>query len=77
MKLHFQNHGKIRKPLLNFGEDKNKEERRKFRTFGIFFRKLVARPTRKILARNVKLEGYLGKFFFCKVDEDSKPYRSI
>ena len=38
----------MNKSWLNFGENKKKEVRRKFRTLGRFFKKLVAQPTREI-----------------------------
>ena len=47
MKLYLRNHEKIRTSWLNFDEDMKKEARRKCWTLGRFFRKLIARPTRK------------------------------
>ena len=47
MKFYLRNHRKIRKPWLNISEDKKKEVRRKFRTLGRFFTKLVAPPILK------------------------------
>ena len=76
MKLYLLNHEKMRKSWLNFGEDKKKEVRKKFKTCEIF-QEIGSSTYLEKLALSIKLEGYFRKVIPCKVDYDSKPYESI